>query len=64
MHRGRHTVIAIVMFAVLAAFGAYAQEHGHTVSLPDSLKWVEPAPLPGASMAIVQGDPGKDGLFV
>src|SRR5215475_1811853 len=66
MHARRHTVIAILMFAVLAAFSVYAQErgHGHTVALPDSLKWVEPAPLPGTSMAVVQGDPGKDGLFV
>lgn len=66
MHGRRHTVIAILMFAVLAAFSVYAQErgHGHTVALPDSLKWVEPAPLPGTSMAVVQGDPGKEGLFV
>ena len=66
MHGRRHTVIAILMFAVLAAFSVYAQErgHGHTVALPDSLKWVELAPLPGTSMAVVQGDPGKEGLFV
>jgi hypothetical protein len=66
MHGRRHTVIAILMFAVLAAFSVHAQEHGnrHTVALPDSLKWVEPAPLPGTSMAVVQGDPGKEGFFV
>ena len=60
MHGRRHTVIAILMFAVLAAVSVYAQErgHGHTVAFPDSLKWVEPAPLPGTSMAVVQGDPG------
>jgi len=66
MHGRRHAVIAILMFAVLAAFSVYAQErgHGHTVAFPDSLKWVEAAPLPGTSMAVVQGDPAKDGLFV
>ena len=66
MHGRRHTVIAILMFAVLAAFSVHAQEHGHrhTVALPDSLKWIEPAPLPGTYMAVVQGDPGKEGLFV
>jgi len=64
MYRGRHTVVAILMFAALGALAVQAQEHAHTVSLPDSLKWVEPAALPRASMAIVQGNPGKDGLFV
>ena len=32
--------------------------------MPESLKWVEPATLPGARLAVVQGDPGKEGLFV
>jgi hypothetical protein len=44
---------------------AHAQRHGHrhAVSLPDTLKWVEPAPLPGARLAMVHGDPAKEGLF-
>jgi hypothetical protein len=28
------------------------------------LKWVDPPTFPGAKMAIVQGDPGKEGHFV
>ena len=30
----------------------------------DALKWVEPPTFPGAKLAIVQGDPGKEGPFV
>jgi quercetin dioxygenase-like cupin family protein len=59
-----HVVSAILMLAVLAALPVQAQEHGHTVVVPDTLKWVEPATLPGARFAVVQGDPSKEGLFV
>lgn len=31
--------------------------------MPDTLKWVEPPTFPGARLAIVQGDPGKEGPF-
>ncbi len=34
------------------------------VVTPDALKWVEPPVLPGARLAVVQGDPAKEGLFV
>jgi quercetin dioxygenase-like cupin family protein len=62
-----HIVPATLIFAVLAvlaALGVQAQEHAHTVAMPDTLKWVEPPVLPGARLAVVQGDPGKEGLFV
>jgi quercetin dioxygenase-like cupin family protein len=62
--RRLHIVFAILMLAVLAALGVQAQEHAHTVAMPDTLKWAEPATLPGARLAVVQGDPSKDGLFV
>jgi hypothetical protein len=62
--RRLHIVSAILMLAVLAALPLQAQEHAHVVAVPDTLKWVEPAVLPGARLAVVQGDPGKDGLFV
>ena len=55
--------VALTVLVVTAAPAA-AQPPGHVVSLPDTLKWVEPAVLPGARLAIVQGDPGKEGLFV
>lgn len=60
----RRTVPVALMLTVLVALPAQAQQHAHTVALPDSLKWVEPAPLPGALLAVVQGDPSKEGLFV
>lgn len=64
MMRRRYIVPVILMLAVIVALRAQAQEHSHTVAMPDSLKWVEPATLPGARLAVVQGDPGKEGLFV
>jgi quercetin dioxygenase-like cupin family protein len=62
--RRLHIVFAILMLGALAAVRVQAQEHAHTVAMPDTLKWAEPATLPGARLAVVQGDPSKDGLFV
>ncbi len=59
-----HIVPAVLMLAILAALRVQAQEHAHTVAMPETLKWVEPATLPGAWLAVVQGDPSKEGLFV
>ncbi len=56
-------LIALVALS-LVAIPLPAEEHAHTVALPATLKWAEPAPLPGALLAVVQGDPSKDGLFV
>src|SRR5258708_37835495 len=64
MMRRRYIVPGILMLAVIAAIRVQAQEHTHAVAMPESLKWVEPATLPGARLAVVQGDPGKEGLFV
>lgn len=36
------------------------QPDGHAVLMPDTLKWVEPAVLPGARLAVLQGDPAKE----
>ena len=60
----RRIVLVFLMLTGLIALPAQAQQHGHIVALPESLKWVEPAPLPGARLAVVQGDPSKEGLFV
>ena len=60
----RRIVPAVVMLAVLVALPVHAQQHPHTVATPETLKWVEPATLPGARLALVQGDPSKEGLFV
>lgn len=56
-------IIAILSVIVLGAVPGLAQQ-GHVVATPDALKWVEPATFPGARLAVVQGDPSKDGLFV
>jgi quercetin dioxygenase-like cupin family protein len=60
----RRTII-VTLVLVLAALPVQAQQHdSHTVHMPDALKWTEPAVLPGAKMAMIQGDPAKEGLFV
>ena len=60
----RRIVPVVLMLTALVALPVRADEHAHTVALPDALKWAEPAPLPGALLAVVQGDPSKEGLFV
>src|SRR5262245_18455064 len=58
------TVFVTLMLVALVTLGVQAQQPAHLVAMPDTLKWVEPAVLPGARLAVVQGDPGKEGLFV
>jgi quercetin dioxygenase-like cupin family protein len=60
----RNAVFAILLLAALVVAPVLAQQSGHVVAMPDTLKWVEPATLPGAALAVVHGDPSKDGLFV
>jgi hypothetical protein len=59
-------VSAVVV--VLWAVTALAQEHGEGITLnpPDKLKWQDgPPSLPkGAKIAVLEGDPGKEGPFV
>ena len=64
MHRIAVICITLVVAAALGAVPVLGQHAGHTVSLPDTLKWAEPAVLPGARLAVVHGDPSKEGLFV
>ena len=54
-------ILLIVFFGVLPAL---ADQSAHVVVSPDTLKWAEPPILPGAKLAVVQGDPGKEGPFV
>jgi quercetin dioxygenase-like cupin family protein len=60
----RRIAAAVLMLAVFVPLPVQAQQHAHMVATPELLKWVEPAPLPGARIAVVQGDPSKEGLFV
>ena len=57
----RRIVPAGLMLTALIALPLRAEQHAHTVAMPETLKWVEPAPLPGARLAVVQGDPSKEG---
>jgi quercetin dioxygenase-like cupin family protein len=60
----RRLLLAAVVVTLLGALPILAQQPGHVVAMPDTLKWVEPPTLPGARLAVVQGDPSKEGLFV
>jgi quercetin dioxygenase-like cupin family protein len=59
----RRIVPAVFVLSVFVAMPVLAQEQTHAVAGPDVLKWVEPPTLPGAQLAIVQGDPSKAGPF-
>ena len=57
-------VVLVGLALVLVSAPSLTQAPMHTVTMPDTLKWVQPATLPaGAQLAIVQGDPGKEGPF-
>jgi len=61
---GKTALIATLLLVVLAPIGASADDH--VAVNPDQLKW-GPAPpaLPkGAQLAVLSGDPGKQGLYV
>ena len=60
----RRIAAIAVAIAALSVLPVLAQQPAHVVSTPDTLKWVEPPVLPGSRLAVVQGDPSKEGLFV
>jgi quercetin dioxygenase-like cupin family protein len=60
--RWTRLVPIVLLIAVLPLHAQSADRH--TTHMPDTLKWVEPGVLPGARMAVLQGDPAKEGLFV
>ena len=59
----RMSIVTLVLLLAVVPVQAQQQD-GHTIHMPDSLKWVEPAVLPGVKLALIQGDPVKEGLFV
>jgi anti-sigma factor ChrR (cupin superfamily) len=63
MRRITVAVLALALTVAVPMLGL-TSDHEHTIAVPDSLKWVEPPVLPGARLAVVQGDPGKEGPFV
>ena len=56
---------AILTVALLLANTAALAQDNHTMVQPDQVKWAAaPAALPkGAEIAVLYGDPGKEGLF-
>ena len=62
-------MLAVVLAMVLSLSGAVpvgAADAPHGMYTPDSIKWGDPPPFipKGAKLAVLYGDPGKDGLFV
>jgi quercetin dioxygenase-like cupin family protein len=57
-------ILAALAVILVAALPVFAQHAMHQVAMPDTLKWVDPPTFPGAKLAIVNGDPSKEGLFV
>jgi quercetin dioxygenase-like cupin family protein len=56
-------LVSIVLLVAVLPLQAQPADR-HTTLVPDALKWVEPAVLPGARLAVLQGDPAQEGLFV
>ncbi len=53
------------LIALLIGVMPVAARQGQQMTMTnDALKWVEPPTFPGARLAIVQGDPSKEGPFV
>jgi quercetin dioxygenase-like cupin family protein len=59
-------VVVAVMLSVSGAVPVGAADAPHGMYTPDSIKWGDAPPsLPkGAKLAVLYGDPGKEGLFV
>lgn len=68
-HRISSPAVLLAALSTAVAAGAYAadaaQAGGATMVTPEQLKWGEgPPTLPkGAKLAVLQGDPGKEGPF-
>src|SRR4029453_11502851 len=56
------TFLIPLFVCVTSAPAQQAQQH--LIVTSDTLKWVDPPTFPGAKLAVVQGDPSKEGLFV
>jgi quercetin dioxygenase-like cupin family protein len=58
----RRILLAVLIVLLVGVTSVLAQQH--LVVTPDALKWFDPPTFPGAKMAVIQGDPGKEGLFM
>ena len=60
----RRIALVAACSALVMPVCAIAQDHHATVQ-PDALKWSTPAVYaPGAQIAVVRGDPSKEGMYV
>jgi len=60
----RGTILLAGLATLAMPIGALAQDHHATVQ-SDDLKWSVPAVYaPGAQIAVVKGDPSKEGMYV
>lgn len=55
-----------LLFAGVVSVALAHDEKDHTVVLPDDIKWADAPPSlpPGAKIAVLEGDPSKEGPFV
>lgn len=60
----RMLMLGFVLVVAASIPAAAQQPPQHLFVNPDTLKWGQPPTLPGAHLAIVQGDPAKEGPFV
>ncbi len=58
--------LGLVAAMISVAIAQDATTDGHIMSAPKDLKWGDPPPVfeKGATMSVVSGDPGKEGLYV
>ena len=60
----RGTILLVGLAMLAMPIGAVAQDHHATVQ-SDDLKWSAPAVYaPGAQIAVIKGDPSKEGMYV
>lgn len=57
-------LLTLLIALLVGVTSAPAQQGQHLIVTSDALKWVDPPTFPGAKLAVVQGDPSKEGLFV
>ncbi|HEY7139035.1 MAG TPA: cupin domain-containing protein [Methylomirabilota bacterium] len=64
--RIRLAVMLALLTLVYAAVPAGAADAPHRMYTPDAIKWGDAPPMvpKGAKLAVLYGDPGKEGLFV
>jgi hypothetical protein len=60
----RRSVLTALIILLVMALQSFAQHDQHTVTAPDALKWTDPPALPGTKLAVVHGNPRREGLFV